>query len=78
VGGMYRSEALPCGRIVNDLDPLGDCEVLNCVNIMGRAGLFRTKPKLAAGVLIRVATLLDFPRHSTIRLITISYIVVRP
>jgi hypothetical protein len=32
---------------------------------MGRAGLFRTKPKLSAEVLIRVATLLEFcpPQH---------------
>ena len=32
---------------------------------MGRAGLFRTKPKLLAEVLIRVATLLKFclPQH---------------
>jgi hypothetical protein len=48
------------------------------VNIMGRAGLFRTKPKLSAEVLIRVATLLGFARHSTTRLMTISCIVVRP
>jgi hypothetical protein len=32
---------------------------------MGRAGLFRTKPKLSAEVLIRVATSLEFcpPQH---------------
>jgi hypothetical protein len=32
---------------------------------MGRAGLFRTKPKLSAEVLIRVTTSLEFcpPRH---------------
>jgi hypothetical protein len=35
------------------------------VNIMGRAGLFRTKPKLSAKVLIRVATLPEFARHSS-------------
>jgi hypothetical protein len=35
------------------------------VNIMGRAGLFRTKPKLSAEVLIRVATLPEFVRYST-------------
>jgi hypothetical protein len=34
----------------------------------GRARLFSTKPKLAAEVLIRVETLLDFARHSTTRL----------
>ena len=32
---------------------------------MGRAGLFRTKPKLSAEVLIRVATLPEFTRHSS-------------
>ena len=32
---------------------------------MGRAGLFRTKPKLAAEVLIRVATLPEFAHHSS-------------
>jgi hypothetical protein len=32
---------------------------------MGRAGLFRTKPKLSAEVLIRVATLPEFARHSS-------------
>jgi hypothetical protein len=30
-----------------------------------RAGLFRTKPKLSAEVLIRVATLPEFARHSS-------------
>jgi hypothetical protein len=35
------------------------------INIMGRAGLFRTKPKLSAEVLIRIATSLEFcpPQH---------------
>jgi hypothetical protein len=34
-------------------------------NFMGRAGLFRTKPKLSAEVLIHLATLLEFARHSS-------------
>jgi hypothetical protein len=32
---------------------------------MGRAGLFCTKPKLSAEVLIRVTTLLEFARYSS-------------
>jgi hypothetical protein len=32
---------------------------------MGRVGLFRTKPKLSAEVLIRVATLPEFARYSS-------------
>ena len=32
---------------------------------MGRAGLFRTKLKLSAKVLICVATLTEFARHSS-------------
>jgi hypothetical protein len=32
---------------------------------MERAGSFRTKPKLSAEVLIRVATLPEFARHSS-------------
>jgi hypothetical protein len=32
---------------------------------MRHAGLFRTKPKLSAEVLIRVATLPEFARHSS-------------
>jgi hypothetical protein len=32
---------------------------------MGRTRLFRTKPKLLAEVLIRVATLPEFARHSS-------------
>jgi hypothetical protein len=35
------------------------------VNIIGGAGLSRTKPKLLAEVLIRVATLCEFARHSS-------------
>jgi hypothetical protein len=32
---------------------------------MGRAGLFRTKPKLSAEVLIRVAISTEFARYSS-------------
>jgi hypothetical protein len=32
---------------------------------MGRAGLFCTKPKLSAEVLIRMTALLEFARHSS-------------
>jgi hypothetical protein len=41
------------------------CRINYSVNIMGRAELFRTKPKLSAEVLMRVATSLEFcpPQH---------------